>query len=134
MFIKLFGMKLRVECIVISMIIGAILGCHLLCGCATKEGMDVAGAALGYKMSQGVHMDKYEKKVNMAEMNGGGSRLSPKVPLPEGQLFFYANNDFSGKCCETSNVSGTSGCACISKEQYDYLNSRGGNRTNSSEY
>ena len=47
MFIKVFGMKLRVECIVISMIIGAILGCHLLCGCATQEGMAEAGAALG---------------------------------------------------------------------------------------
>lgn len=134
MFIKVFGMKLRVECIVISMIIGAILGCHLLCGCATQEGMAEAGAALGYKMSQGVHMDKYEKKVNMAEMNGGGSRLSPSVPLPEGQLFMYANNEFSGKCCDNSNVSGSSGCACITKEQYDYLNSRGGNRTNGAEY
>ena len=126
-------MKLRVECIVISMIIGAVLGCHLLCGCATKEGMEVAGAALGYKMSQGVHNDKYDPKVGMGEMNGG-NRLSPSVPLPEGQLFFYANNDFSGKCCESSNVSGTSGCACITKEQYDYLNSRGGNRTSGAEY
>lgn len=133
MFINLFGMKLRVECIVISMIIGAVLGCHLLCGCATKEGMEVAGAALGYKMSQGVHNDKYDPKVGMGEMNGG-NRLSPSVPLPEGQLFFYANNDFSGKCCESSNVSGTSGCACITKEQYDYLNSRGGNRTSGAEY
>jgi hypothetical protein len=133
MFVKLFGMKLRVECIVISMIIGAILGCHLVCGCATQEGMDVAGSALGYKMSQGVHMDKYESKPAMSEMNGG-SRLSPTVPLPEGQLFMYANNEFSGKCCENSNVSGASGCACITKEQYDYLNSRGGNRTSGAEY
>ena len=133
MFINVFGMKLRVECIIISMIIGAVLGCHLLCGCATKEGMEVAGAALGYKMSQGVHNDKYDPKVGMGEMNGG-NRLSPSVPLPEGQLFFYANNDFSGKCCESSNVSGTSGCACITKEQYDYLNSRGGNRTSGAEY
>ena len=134
MFIKVFGMKLRVECIVISMIIGAILGCHLLCGCATQEGMDVAGAALGYKMSQGVHMDKYEAKVSMGEMNGGGNKLSPKVPLPEGQMFMYANNDQSGNCCTSSNVSGPGGCVCITKEQQDYLNSRGGNRANVSEY
>lgn len=133
MFVKLFDMKLRVECIVISMIIGAVLGCHLVCGCATQEGMDVAGSALGYKMNQGVHMDKYESKPAMSEMNGG-SRLSPTVPLPEGQLFMYANNEFNGKCCENSNVSGANGCACITKEQYDYLNSRGGNRTSGAEY
>ena len=65
---------------------------------------------------------------------GGGSKLSPKVPLPEGQMFMYANNDQSGNCCTSSNVSGPGGCVCITKEQQDYLNSRGGNRANVSEY
>ena len=135
MFIKLWGVKLRVECIVISMIIGALLGCHLACGCLTREGMETIGSAVGYKMADGVHTDKYEKKVGMLEVNGGGQRLNPTVPLPEGQLFMWANNEFSGKCCESSNVSGGNGCACITKEQNDYLNSRGGNRsTCSSEY
>ena len=126
--IKVLGMKLDVKCIIISMIIGAILGCHLLCGCATKEGLETLGAITNYKMSEGVHTDKYEKKVTMMNVNGGGPRLSAAVPLPEGQLFMWANNEFSGKCCETSNVSGGNGCACITKEQNDYLSSRGGNR------
>ena len=133
MFIKVFGIKLRVECIVISVLAGMILGCHLFCGCFTKEGMDTIGAGLDYAMNKGVHSNKYEERHDMTEM-AGGSSLSPKVPLPEGQLFMYANNEFDGKCCNFSNVSGSGGCACITKEQADYLNTRGGNRTMSSEY
>ena len=131
--IKILGFKARVEVIVISMIIGCLLCCHLVCGCVTREGMQVAGAAIGYKMANGVHQDKYDPRASMLEVNGGG-KIGPQVPLPEGQLFFYANNEFSGKCCDDSNVSGANGCACITKEQQCYLNSRGGNRTSDSEY
>ena len=131
--IKVLGFKARVEVIVISMIIGCILGCHLVCGCVTREGMQVAGSALGYNMAKGVHNEKYEQRHDAMEVNGGG-KLGPQVPLPEGQLFFWANNEFSGKCCEDSSVSGGNGCACITKEQQCYLNSRGGNRTSDSEY
>ena len=133
--IKILGFKARIEVVIISMIVGCLLCCHLIFGCATKEGMETAGSALGYQMANGVHNNKYEQKVGMAEVNGGGVKLNPKVPLPEGQLFMWANNEFNGKCCETSNVSGGNGCACITKEQSDYLNSRGGNRSMcSSEY
>ena len=131
--IKVLGFKARVEVIVISVIIGMLLCSHLLCGCATQEGMDVAGAAIGYKMNDGVHTDKYDPKVNMPEV-AGGEKLAPVVPLPEGQLFMLANNEFSGDCCSTSNVSGGNGCACITKEQACYLNSRGGNRSSDSEF
>ena len=115
------------------MIIGCILGCHLVCGCVTREGMQVAGSALGYNMAKGVHNEKYEQRHDAMEVNGGG-KIGPQVPLPEGQLFFWANNEFSGKCCDDSSVSGGNGCACITKEQQCYLNSRGGNRTSDSEY
>ena len=129
--IKILGFKARVEVIVISMIIGCLLCCHLVCGCATLEGMQSAGAAIGYNMARGVHADKYDKRASLMEVN---QKLGPQVPLPEGQLFMWANNEFSGKCCAESNVSGGNGCACITKEQQCYLNSRGGNRTSNSEY
>jgi len=130
--IKILGFKARVEVIVISAIIGCLLCCHLVCGCATLEGMQTAGSMIGYNMSNGVHRNEYENKADMLEMNGG--KVGPQIPLPEGQLFMWANNDFSGKCCDNSNVSGGNGCACITKEQQCYLNSRGGNRTSDSEY
>tara|TARA_B100001540_G_C15674882_1_gene581928 strand:- start:285 stop:701 length:417 start_codon:yes stop_codon:yes gene_type:complete len=136
--IKILGFKARVEVIVISAIIGCLLCCHWVCGCATREGMQSAGAAIDYAMSKGVHNDKYDAKVGLAETNvlppGGDQKLAPVVPLPEGQLFMWANNEFSGKCCANSNVSGGNGCACITKEQSCYLNARGGNRAVGSEF
>ena len=131
--IKVLGMKLRVEVVLASMAVGAVLGCYLLCGCVTREGMASAGAALDYVMNKGVHNDTYDSKHDQVEVNTGAS-MSPQVPLPEGQLFMWANNEFSGKCCDTSNVSGGGGCACITKEQAQYLSSRGGNRAPHSEF
>tara|TARA_Y100000590_G_C15512064_1_gene935815 strand:+ start:358 stop:747 length:390 start_codon:yes stop_codon:yes gene_type:complete len=127
--IKLLGLTLRVECIVISMLIGVIIGYHLISGCTCNEGM----STMDYTMNNGVHNNQYEHKYNQFEVNQNAS-LSPKVPMNEGQLFMWANNEFNAKCCETSNVSGNSGCACITQEQADFLNSRGGNRASNSEY
>jgi len=132
--IKILGFKARVEVIVVSIIIGILLCSHLICGCATREGMQSAGSALNYAMSDGVHRDKYEAKIGLQETNGGDQKLAPVVPLPEGQLFMWANNEFSGNCCNNSNVSGGNGCACITKEQSCYLNARGGNRAVRSEF
>ena len=132
--IKILGFKARVEVIIVSIIIGQLICCHLICGCATREGMQTAGSALNYAMSNGVHRDKYDAKIGLQETNGGDRKLAPVVPLPEGQLFMWANNEFNGKCCNNSNVSGGNGCACITKEQSCYLNARGGNRAIRSEF
>ena len=120
--IKVLGFKARVEVIVVSVVIGMLLCSHLIGGCATQEGMDVAGAAIGYKMNDGVHTDKYDPKVNMPEV-AGGEKLAPVVPLPEGQLFMWANNEFSGNAVKTLNKWWKWLC-CITKEQACYLNSR----------
>ena len=111
------------------MIIGVIIGYHLLSGCSCCEGMSL----MDYAMNKGVHNDTYENKFNQFEVNQQGS-LPAKAPMNEGQLFMWANNEFNAKCCESSNVSGNGGCACITKEQADFLISRGGNRASNSEY
>jgi hypothetical protein len=56
-----------------------------------------------------------------------------QVPLPDGELFFFQNNQFKPECCP-SPYSASTGCACMSREQIAYLNSRGGNRTCDSEF
>ena len=50
------------------------------------------------------------------------------VPLPEGQLFMFADNEFKPECCP-STYSSSNGCACMTEEQVKYLNERGGNRS-----
>ena len=52
-----------------------------------------------------------------------------QIPMPDGRLFFYANNEFSPECCKHSTVSGTGGCACETVEQVNYLKTRGTNNT-----
>ena len=52
----------------------------------------------------------------------------PKIPLPEGQLFFFNNTKFDSECCP-STYSNSRGCACLSQPQYNHLMMRGGNHT-----
>lgn len=56
-----------------------------------------------------------------------------QVPLPDGEMFFFQNNQFKPECCP-SPYSASTGCACMSSEQVAYLNSRGGNRSSDSEF
>ena len=62
--LELFGIKMRLEVVVLSLGVGALLGCHLLCACSkvsATEGMSVLGAALDYSMGNGVS-NSYENK------------------------------------------------------------------------
>ena len=65
----------------------------------------------------------YTNKLNSYKDNVG-----TPVPLPEGELFFFADNKFKPECCP-STYSGSTGCACLSQDQVTYINERGGNRT-----
>jgi len=51
------------------------------------------------------------------------------VPLPKGELDFFANTQFSPGCCMNTGASYSNslGCACMSVPQVSYLNGRGGN-------
>jgi hypothetical protein len=70
----------------------------------------------------------YQQTAQRANMYTG-----TQVPLPDGELFFFQNNQFKPECCP-SPYSASTGCACMSSEQIAYLNSRGGNRTCDSEF
>lgn len=65
----------------------------------------------------------YKDKLNSYKDNVG-----TPVPLPEGELFFFADNKFKPECCP-STYSDSMGCACLSQDQVTYINQRGGNRT-----
>ena len=65
---------------------------------------------------------------NENRLNSYKDNVGTPVPLPEGELFFFADNKFSPECCP-STYSDSMGCACLSQAQVDYINQRGGNRT-----
>uniref|UniRef100_A0A6C0EPH4 Uncharacterized protein n=1 Tax=viral metagenome TaxID=1070528 RepID=A0A6C0EPH4_9ZZZZ len=136
--IKVLGLTCRIEIIAISIIVGMILGGHVLCSCITPEAKEKAkegfvnalgSAPTNYKMGRGVK-SSWDTKQLPSIAQDLSTHLGPKVPLPAGQLFFFANNKFSPDCCvpPQTGVSNSDGCACVTQEQVNYISSRGGNR------
>jgi hypothetical protein len=60
-------------------------------------------------------------------------RPKQPIPLPEGQLDMFATTDFKPSCCPNA-YSNSTGCACMSVDQYNYLRERGSNNVPYSEY
>lgn len=125
--LKVLGMKLRLEVIVVCMLLGGFIAVNLWCTCAggIKEGFDagmqMTNAAFQYTVGKDgkKHVDLYKH----LEGNRGG-----KVPPPKHEKFLFEHNEFKPECCP-STYSSSRGCACVSPEQAKYINERGGNRT-----
>jgi hypothetical protein len=139
--VTILGQKVRVEIILISVILGYILGGHLLCSCAritAKEGLQMLGSAVDYNMGEGVS-SSWLNAQHAQDKKGGYNKLegnvapNPSELINSGKLDILAQNKFDPKCCPATYTSST-GCACISPEQMKYLSTRGGNRTFSTEY
>jgi len=60
-------------------------------------------------------------------------RPEQPVPLPEGEMFMFANTKFAPEYCPNT-YSNSSGCAAMTGAQYNYLVTRGGNNIPYSEY
>lgn len=123
---KFLGLNCRIECCILCLIVGIFIGTNLFCSCVTKEGMAAAGAVIDYSMREGNVGKEFGNK---SIYNGADTYEKLQVPLPEGQLFLLANAKFDPKCCATSTISGSGGCACLTTEVNNYLRSHGGNAT-----
>jgi hypothetical protein len=60
-------------------------------------------------------------------------RPQQPIPLPEGQMNLFFNTPFKPECCPNT-FSTSTGCACMTGKQYNYLVMRGGNNVPYSEY
>jgi hypothetical protein len=60
-------------------------------------------------------------------------RPKQPLPLPEGQLDMFASTEFKPECCPNT-YSNSTGCACMTVEQYNGLKTRFGNNIPYSEY
>ena len=60
-------------------------------------------------------------------------RPKQQIPLPEGQLDMFATTPFKPECCPNAYSSST-GCACMTTGQYNWLRSRGSNNVPFSQY
>jgi hypothetical protein len=147
--IKIFGYEVRVEVVIACVIIGMVMGLIMFCDCfqySLIEGMTKKNyheKKEGFKNlnNNDLHIDdsytmgwvqtakRYASGMGNENMlNTFKDNVGTPVPLPEGELFFFADNKFKPECCP-STYSDSMGCACLSQPQVDYINQRGGNRT-----
>jgi hypothetical protein len=61
------------------------------------------------------------------------ARPEQQIPLPEGEMFMFANTKFAPEFCPNT-YSTSQGCAALTNQQYNYLVTRGGNNVPYSEY
>jgi hypothetical protein len=61
------------------------------------------------------------------------ARKQQQLPLPEGEMDFFANSEFKPECCP-STFSNSTGCWCGTSSDYNYLITRGGNNVPYSQY
>lgn len=61
------------------------------------------------------------------------ARPQQQIPLPEGEMFMFANTKFAPEYCPNT-YSTSQGCAAMTGQQMNYLITRGGNNVPYSEY
>jgi hypothetical protein len=152
--IKVFGYEVRVEIVVACIIIGMVAGLFMFCDCfqySILEGMrqKKPGMRQPLELKEGfANLNNNDLHINNSytmgwvqkakqyasgmgyknKLNSYKDNVGTPVPLPEGELFFFADNKFKPECCP-STYSDSTGCACLSQDQVTYINERGGNRT-----
>tara|TARA_B100001287_G_C22685054_1_gene532855 strand:+ start:2658 stop:3074 length:417 start_codon:yes stop_codon:yes gene_type:complete len=116
---------MRIELCILCVLLGAFIAYNLTCDCCKVKPYSTEGFRLNPSNLNDGNLKHSRKEI----YNPASSYEKVQVPLPEGQLFFYANNQFKPECCKNSSISGTGGCACETEEQLKFLESRGGNKT-----
>ncbi len=153
--------KFRLEILILIVIVSWIMFGHLLCSCSTvsfKEAMSTMdsslksviganNAASGPEFSDakasGVYMDPSKWSMPNLNYSPGATpsagvkaiwdRPKQPIPLPKDELDLFATTPFKPECCPNA-YSNSSGCACMTVDQYSYLTSRGGNNVPYSQY
>jgi len=142
--ITILGFKFRLEVLILIVIAYLILTGHLIWSCCRWEGFS------GANTNHGESSDFNQPAVNTTNWGapslvvtpgqplGKGvqnilNRVAQPVPLPEGELDMFATTPFKPECCPNA-YSNSTGCACMTTKQYNYLIARGGNNVPYSEY
>jgi hypothetical protein len=158
--ISIFGYKVELEILILIGIVYIILVGNTLCSCCnvggiieTMMGMNKQEGFTGANTNDGESSKYSLNNYNSVDTSKWGlpaltitpgqpnspavqavlNRKPQQIPLPEGELDMFANTPFKPECCPNT-FSNSSGCACMTVKQYNYLNDRGGNNVPYSEY
>ena len=143
--------KFQLETCVCCIILGFLIAFLTICNCKNNnipvgvEGYSNSNSNSNCYAEPGTNSNKdvknswYNKAKDYAGdmgyqsvMHSKANNKGTEVPL-QGTLFYFRENKFAPECCP-STYSSSTGCACMSPEQLNYINKRGGNRTCASEY
>jgi hypothetical protein len=103
----------------------------------TKEGMTTLGSDVNEIQNSDVagmwvtKANTYASEFGYGTLNNAGAAYTADEPLKNGELVIFAKNKSKPECCP-SPYSTSTGCVCMTPEQINYLNTRGGNRTSDS--
>ena len=103
----------------------------------TKEGMTTLGSDINEVQNGDVagmwvtKANTYASEFGYGTINNFGASYTADEPLKNGELVMFAKNKSKPECCP-SPYSTSTGCICMTPEQINYLNTRGGNRTSDS--
>ncbi len=150
------GYKISLEIVILIIVIYLIMIVHSLYGCCyknngrlvvKKEGF--SGANTNYGQSASYKVGDYSEVdtntwiqpnllVKAGEPTSAGvndilNRKSQPLPLPEGEMLMFANTPFRPECCPNT-YSNSSGCACMTSDQVNFLKLRGMGNVPYSEY
>lgn len=160
--INLFGFKFRLEILILIVVVYLIMCGHVLGSCCKlnlMEGFTPANTNFGesskYTLGDKVNSSNWgtpnmmvtpgtatwgmpNLSVTQGQPLGKGvqnilAREKQPVPLPEDEMLLFANTPFKPECCPNT-YSNSSGCSCMTVDQYNYLIMRGGNNAPYSEY
>ena len=103
----------------------------------TKEGMTTLGSDVNEVQNSDVagmwvtKANTYASEFGYGTLNTAGAAYTADEPLKNGELVMFAKNKSKPECCPAPYSTST-GCVCMTPEQINYLNTRGGNRTSDS--
>lgn len=103
----------------------------------TKEGMTTLGSDVNEVQNSDVagmwvtKANTYASEFGYGTLNNAGAAYTADEPLKNGELVMFAKNKSKPECCPAPYSTST-GCICMTPEQINYLNTRGGNRTSDS--
>ena len=103
----------------------------------TTEGMATMGSDINEVQNgdvSGMWVTKantYASEFGYGAINNTGSSYSADEPLKNGEMVMFAKNKSKPECCPAPYSTST-GCICMTSEQINSLNTRGGNRTSDS--
>jgi hypothetical protein len=95
---------------------------HTFCSCSKLEGFKTESQFSKYNDdTYNVNTSSWSGVKTSGEIN---SRPKQPIPLAPNQMLMFSETKFKPECCPNTYSSST-GCACMTMNQYDYLRARG---------